>query len=292
MQNRTAILTAGAWLLASLAANADIASSTLDAGGQRVTGGNIVMDASLGGIGGVATGGVVTAKQGYIGQLTDVTNLTITATPASVNEGGTVQLVGLARLDDATALAVAGSNIVWRPVVYPVSALSPDGQATASTVYSSTTGIVTGAYLGVSGTGTFLVLDNNSDNWGLYAGDQIPDSWQVAYFGTNNPAGMAGATNATGENNLYTFIADLNPTNPSSELTIVAVSNQSAGRVVQFVPSSTGRMYRLLYATNLLAGGWTNLPGAEVVQGAGGAMSLTDTNSAAVRFYRIGVQMP
>jgi hypothetical protein len=292
MKNRILTLAGASWLLAVLVSGAAVAAATLDSGGQRVTGGNVTIDGSLGGISGISTGTAATAKHGYIGQLTDVTNLTVTATPGSVNEGSSVQLAGLARLDDATALAVVASNIVWRPVVYPVSSLTTDGLATASIVYSNTTGVVTGAYLGIGGTGTFLVLDSNSDNWGLYAGDQIPDSWQVAYFGTNSPAGAAGSTNATGESNLYTFIADLNPTNPTSELIIVAVSNQVAGSTVRFTPSSTGRMYRLLYSTNLLAAGWTNLPGAVAIPGAGGTMSLSDTNTAVQRFYKIGVQLP
>lgn len=280
---------------AAQAGTADVQTcGTVDAGGQRVTCADVTVDGSLGGIGGISSdaGTAQTAKHGYIGQLTEVTNLAVTASLSSVNEGGVCQLTGVARLDDASVLALAGSNIVWLAHAHPVAGIAAVGQATASLVWSNTTGIVTGVYLGVTGSGTFLVLDSHPDNWGSYAGDQIPDSWQIAYFGSANPAGQAGATNATGRDNLYTYVADLNPTNPASALEIVTVSTLISGRTVQFLPSSTGRVYRLLYATNLLAGGWTNLPDTVAVQGTGGPMSLTDTNSAVWRFYRIGVQMP
>ena len=54
-----------------------------------------------------------------------------------------------------------------------------------------------------------------------------------------------------------------------------------------FRSSSTGRLYRLMYATNLLSGVWTNLPGVTPAPGLPGEMTLSDTNTAPVRFYRV-----
>lgn len=286
-------LLAGA-LVQSAAAAGETPCATLDAGGCRVTGGGVTIDGSLGGIGGLAIddSAVQSLRHGYIGQLTDVTTLTVTAVPGAVNEGDSCQLVAVAGLDDATALAVAGGEIAWAVPVHPLAGIAADGQATAALVCSNTPGVASGGYLGVSGAGALLVLDRDPDNWGLYAGDGVPDGWQVGYFGPANPAGRAGATNCTGQLNRYSYIADLCPTNPASLLEIVAISNQPLARTVHFLPSSTGRQYRLLYTTNLLVGAWSNLPGVAPVQGAGGPMLLVDTNTAPARFYRIGVQLP
>lgn len=265
-------------------------NDTTDGGGQRATSANYTMDGSVGGIGGISSNVAPpeTLKAGYIGQLTEVTNLAVTASPAATNENATSQLGGIAGLDDATVTVLAGSNILWSAPGFPISSISAAGLATAMSVYSNTFGTVTGCYLGMTGSG----MDSNPDNFGSYAGDGLPDGWQVRYFGTNNPLGMACATNCTGQNNLYTYIADLDPTNPASVFEVVAVSNQPPDRVVCFRTTSTGRVYRLLYATNLVSGVWTNLPGATWTPGLAGQMSLCDTNAAAVRFYRIHVQVP
>ncbi len=268
-------------------------ASVIDGGGQRTASSGYTMDASLGGIGGVCTNSATTVlKAGYVGQLTEVTNLLVIASPVAANEGSVLQLTGLAGLDDGTVSALAGSNILWATPGFPIASITPAGAATAAVVWSNTYGAVTGGYLGVSGLGLVLVLDSNPDNYGLYAGDQVPDWWQVRYFGVNNPLGMAGATNCTGRENRYTYIADLDPTDPASVFEIVAISNQPPSRVVCFRATSTGRVYRLLYAPNLVGGVWTNLPGEMPAPGVAGQMSLCDTNAAAVRFYRVGVQVP
>lgn len=268
-------------------------ATAIDSGGQRASSASYRNDGSIGGIGGVSSnaGGGQTVKSGYVGQLTDVTNLTVTATPGTVNEGGTSQLNGLAGLDDATVVVVEGSNIVWRAPVYPIAAVGSAGVATAAQVYADASATATGNYLAVSGSGLLLVVDSNPDNWGLYAIDQIPDWWQCRYFGTNDPLGRASATNVTGQNNLYAYIADLVPTNPAAAFEIVAVSNHPPSRVVYFLPASTARVYGLQYSTNLLSGSWTNLTPL-TNWGSGGLSWLSDTNAASPRFYRIGVQVP
>ena len=112
----------------------------------------------------------------------------------------------------------------------------------------------------------------------------------MRYFGVNNPLGTGTATNATGQDNYYAYAADLNPTNPASTFKATAVSGSSTNRRVYFAIASTGRYYCLQYSTNLVDGAWMNLPGQSPTQGVAGQMSLVDTNSMAVRFYRVQVQ--
>ena len=57
--------------------------------------------------------------------------------------------------------------------------------------------------------------------------------------------------------------------------------------------SSTGRVYAMQGATNLIEGTWTNVPGGGPRSGVGGTDSMTDTNeSPAGPFYRMEVQLP
>ncbi|MEI7880626.1 MAG: hypothetical protein WCI95_07095 [bacterium] len=136
-------------------------ASTIDCGGQRSSSAHYQQDDSIGGIVGVASVGVPNevARHGYVGQLLEVTNLTITASALSVPETGSVQLGGFALLDDGTAMAVDGLHIIWNSPVVPVSTISVNGVATTATVAVDTAALVSGSYLGVYGSGSFLVLN-------------------------------------------------------------------------------------------------------------------------------------
>ena len=266
-------------------------AAALDAGGQRVSSALYTVDGSVGMIGSAAAVGDAVLKAGFIGQLTEVTNLAVIAQPQAVNEGGTAQLAGVARLDDGTATTLAGGEIAWGTPALPVMTIATNGVATVTNVCATTAGTVAGAYLGMPGSGVLLVLDSSPDNFGLYAGDGLPDAWQSRYFGQNNPAGLASATNPSGRNNRYSYTADLDPTNPASLFQIVALSNQPPGRAVYFLPASTGRVYTLQYTTDLRSGPWTDVTPAGT-RGNGGAFWLSDTNTVSPRFYRVNVQAP
>ncbi len=87
---------------------------------------------------------------------------------------------------------LSGSDVAWASAVYPLASIDSNGLATAASVYATTNGVFSGFYLGLSSTGLVAVIDSNPDNYGSYAGDGIPDSWQVQYFGTNNPKAAPG----------------------------------------------------------------------------------------------------
>ncbi len=216
-------------LLSNSAWSGTTALSTLDGGGQRTISPNYTMNGSICGISGISTAvsPALTMKCGYIGQLYNVTSLVVTAMPAPVSENSNCQLNATAALDDGTVLVVAGSNVSWGVASYPIASIDADGLATCATVYTDTTGTVSGYYLGASNTLTLLVLDTNHDNFGIYANDGIPDGWQVQYFGTNNPEGIASAdADGTGQNNLFKYLAGLNPTNQASVLRVTNIVRQ------------------------------------------------------------------
>ena len=294
----TKVLVSVSWLGAATAVLAGARSSltctvndTADAGGLCATSANYRIDGSLGGVGATA-GPADQLRAGYIGQLTEVTNGVVTAAPGSVNEGETTQLGAVAGYDDATVTVVGGGEIAWCEPAFPVAALNSGGLAAGAAVYADTPAVVTGRYLNVACWGAFSVLDSDPDNYGLYAADLLPDGWQVQFFGINNPQGLADAINVTGRSNRYTYTADLDPTNSASVFEIVAISNLPPNRVIVFGATSTNRVYRLLYASDLAGGVWTNLPGQVPTPGQPGRMSLSDAPGTASRFYRVEVQVP
>jgi hypothetical protein len=206
-----------------------IRTDALDAGGHHTTSANYTMDDSVGDIGG--SGGAVsppeTARYGYIGQLYRVTSMVVTASPAPVSELGTSQLSAIATLDDGTILVLVGSNVNWNSLGFPIASISAGGLVTPAAVYTDTTGTISGYFLGASNSTVLVVLDTNPDNFGIYANDGIPDSWQVQYFGTNNPEGVASAdADGTGQNNLFKYLAGLDPTNDASIFRFTAISKQ------------------------------------------------------------------
>ncbi len=264
-----------------------------DSGGQRALSANYSMDSRVAGMVGAWTNanGSMTAQAGYIGQLTEVTQLVVRIAPKIVNEGASAQAGGVAALDDGTFSVLAGSNLVWVTPAFPIATLSPDGKATATAVWSNTTGFVTGRYFGVTGVGEVLVVDSDPDNYGIYGADGIPDGWQVRWFGTNNPLGVATATNSVGQANRYAYIADLDPTNPASVFRIVGLSNGVSESLV-FFTSSANRRYMLESTTNLQGGGWEKLSGAMPEMGNGGVFVLRNSRLETPCFYRVQVVAP
>jgi len=128
------------------------------------------------------------------------------------------------------------------------------------------------------------------------AGDGIPDWWRAQYFGRSGTTTNALSCSTCdpdhdGVDNYHEYIADTNPTNALSYFHILGVSN-SVGLAVSY-PSSASRLYTLYCRTNLISGGWTNIPSQADVRGSGGLDTLTDPSpSSGQRFYRIGVRVP
>ena len=119
--------------------------------------------------------------------------------------------------------------------------------------------------------------------------DQIPDEWEMQYG--LNPTNAADA-NSQGDgdpfNNLQEFFADTNPTNSASYHQIIAITNTTDAFVA--FPSSTARLYRLEFSTNLLQPVWQTV--LSNVVGQAGMTSVPDTNTPAFKAYRVGVGLP
>jgi hypothetical protein len=75
--------------------------------GGRAASTDYTIDHALGAPGGAAASTDLTLRGGYAGQLFEVAALTVTADPATIDEGGSRQLAVQAVLDDDSLLALA-----------------------------------------------------------------------------------------------------------------------------------------------------------------------------------------
>ncbi len=90
---------------------------------------------------------------------------------------------------------------------------------------------------------------------------------------------------------LQQYIADLNPTEPTSIFQILAVE-PGPPLTVHFEPSSPDRLYTLQFTDDLIDHDWTALPDTHPQLGQGGEDAISDTNAVPRRFYRVLVELP
>ncbi len=195
-------------------ANYNIATDAADAGIARTTSAAYTIDSSIGDLTGIsaAAAPAQTVKHGYVGQLYDITALTLTAASPTVNETATDQLAAWQALNDATFLAVPASGVAWSVQSGPLTSISTTGLATAGTVYQNTAASAQGIYLGQTGTLGLTVIETLPDNYRTYAADGLSDAWQVQYFGVDNPNAAPGIDfNHNGITNLLEFAFGTNP---------------------------------------------------------------------------------
>jgi hypothetical protein len=130
-------------------------------------------------------------------------------------------------------------------------------------------------------------------------GDGIPDSWRAQYFPnqpTNNvngttTNGLSCATcdaDGTGQDNLFKYLAGLNPTNPASIFMINATQPTPLGGFVVNWTSVPGYVYQVLDSANA-SGPWQDIGSPSTAAVNQVSMTYTDTTASAVstRFYRV-----
>jgi hypothetical protein len=281
-------------------ANYTVPTDTADGGGRRATSATYTNDGSAGGIVGISTvaSPAEIAKHGYVGQLFDVTGVSVAASPTTVNEGTSRQLTATATLDDATTIALAGTDVAWSIVSGPLSFISASGLATGGNVYVDTGAIARGGYQLSTGTASLTVVNVSLDNFGAYASDGLDDAWQVQYFGQppNANAGPLVDFDRDGQNNLFEYTAGLVPTDSASRfsITIAPVTGQPGRKNIIFNPLvlTGGRSYAVKFRPDLASGAWTTLTGT-TQSDTGAQRTVTDLNATgAKKFYQVEITKP
>lgn len=288
----SAFLVALACATSVFAATPALVNSGIVSGGRQTVG-TITVESEIGGFGGSASGGVVSARAGFTGQLTDLQSLAVTASPASLNEGTTRQLAVSATFTDSTTLALSATDVAWSASGGGLASVSASGLATAATVYQNTNGVARADYLGAFGTLTLTVANVGTDDFGTYAGDSLDDAWQVTHFGLANASAAPTADpDGDGQNNLLEYLAGTTPTSGASAFVVGINGATSGSRVVNFTPIAAGRTYTVEFTTNLATRIFSAIPSGLVseISGIRYVTDATATNSA--RYYRVKISLP
>lgn len=123
------------------------------------------------------------------------------------------------------------------------------------------------------------------------ATNNVPHRWLAGYRLTND-TWDAEAMKDGDEDGLAAweeFLADTDPTDPDSVFEVFEFQG-GAERAITFV-SSTARVYSVQYTADAMGSGdWTPLAGGMV--GSNRLTTVTDTNGAPARFYRVAVSAP
>jgi PKD repeat protein len=123
-------------------------------------------------------------------------------------------------------------------------------------------------------------------------------AWQLQYFGCTNCSQAQPGTDAdgTGQDNLFKYVAGLDPTNPASvfAFNVVSVPSQLVEKNLVFGPVAAGRSYTPLFSTNLLNGPWAPLTTTAAPPVTNGAqVTITDTNATQPqKYYQIEISGP
>jgi hypothetical protein len=271
--------------------NYTVPAESLDAGGKRTTSASYTNDGSAGGITGISTvaAPAQVAKSGYLGQLTEVTALQLTATPTTLDESATRQLSAVQLLDDDSLNMLLATDVTWSVQDGPLSGIDANGLATTATVYQDTAASAQGDYAGASGSLALTVLDSIPDNFGTYASDGLADDWQVQYFGADNASAAAELDpDGDGQTNSFEFTAGLDPTDSSSLFTVQIAGDSEGSQQVSFGPVVGDRTYTVKYKDSLDAATWETLQNTASDNGT--ERTVTDASLAAARFYIVEIE--
>jgi hypothetical protein len=269
-----------------------LATESVDAGGAVLTSADyqaVTGVAGLVGISAAADAPAHTVKHGYAGQLYDFTGLQLAAAGSTVSESGTVQLSAALLADDASVVPLAPAAVSWSVLSGPLVSVSANGLASAGTVFQSTGATVGGAAGGFAASLLLTVLDVGTDDFGLYAGDGLPDAWQVQYFGVGNPlASPAAQPLHDGQSNLLKFLTGYAPVGGAGGRFEAVGSVAGEGffqlQLSQVIP---GTRYRFQRSTDLQT--WTTLQTVEPVALAQPFTQLLPTTGTS-SFFRVIVE--
>jgi subtilase family serine protease len=123
-------------------------------------------------------------------------------------------------------------------------------------------------------------------------------AWLSQYFNCTNcvQALMSVDADGTGQNNLFKYVADLDPTNPASVfvLNITSVTSPPTQMNLIFSPVAAGRTYTPQFSTDLVSGVWLPLTTYTGPLTNGNQVTITDTNPIPPQreFYRINISLP
>lgn len=204
---------------------------------------------------GQAAGTDTVLKGGYAGQWCEPVGVLASADEPNVAETTSCQLSAALTNDDGSLTVV---RTLWAVLDGPIASVDSNGVALSSVVYQDSPALVAASSGGLTGMVSLMVLDTLKDNYGLYAGDNVADAWQVSLFGLNNTNGLASADpDRDGANNLSEFIAGTSPLNRADVFGIISICRHGGNQTeVVVAPAFSNRSYRIEGALSLKNPDW------------------------------------
>lgn len=193
------------------------------------------------------------ARSGFAAQLYDVVSLAVTPATSTVPEASTQQFTATVTLDDSTTLTSAAT---WAINSGPLVSITSTGLLTTGHVYADTTARITATHGELSQLVLLTVRNIGSDDFGLYAGDGVPDLWQVTWFGENNLDGRADKDpDHDGQNNAFEQLSGYSPLDATEMLRTHLLSWDGAEARLEVSRVLPGTVYGFETSTDLAA--WT-----------------------------------
>ena len=277
-----------------------LAPAAENAGGGVASGAGIRIDASNGGTsaGGLALAGGTQVRASFTGQICDPVELSVWADPASVVEGGRRQMQATAVLDDDSIVHPDPARMVWCESSDALTGVDSDGGAIAGVVFEDEVAVVRGIYQLVCDAIGFelMVLNTNPDNFGSYAGDGLPDDWQVGWFGIppNDDAAPEADPDSDGRDNRFEYLSGFSPLDVMErfELRVTGVNRAEGTATLQLNRMIPNRTYTLSASPDLDVG-FEVISVLPAVHETETDREFHDTGAMDPQlFYRIGISEP
>ncbi len=181
--------------------------------------------------------------------------------------------------------AAAGASVAFTLTpsnFYHLSAVYTNGGAVAR-IFSNHTYAWTFVWSNVASTGSIAAVFAPNT-----ATHNVPHVWLIQCGWTSQFDQAALSIGSNGCPVWHSYIAGLDPWNPTSQFTCTAPDDPAA-LSLRF-NTITGRLYRVEYATNLLGATWPVL--SNNIPGTGSPVAIPDPNPpGAARYYRVGVRL-
>lgn len=191
------------------------------------------------------------ARTGFAGQLGSPTGIALSAPVPGIAEAGTHQLSAEQLYDDGTRSPLPAGSITWSVLSGPISGISSLGLATTAAIYQDTSATVLGTSGPFSGGLTLTILNTLPDNYGTYAADELPDSWQIQYFGFDAPnASKYDDFDGDQIGNLLEFANGTDPSSTSSghqNLSYTGNDITPGSPLLEYAPDPNSFDYRVLF---------------------------------------------
>ncbi|MEM0966180.1 MAG: hypothetical protein AAGJ81_08550 [Verrucomicrobiota bacterium] len=271
----------------SAVGNGGFVSDGASVNAQISFGGNTV-----GTVSSVTTGGVQ-HKPNYIGQLYDITDLALSASPATIDEGETRQLAAEALLDDATTLNVATNDVQWSVFSGPLTGVNATGLASADRVFTDTLAMAQAIYFGLTEQLELTVLNVDTDNFNEYAGDGLADDWQVNFFGLPPNADAAPGANVDNDpyDNETEFLTGYDPTDPNDFFTFAIVDRTGDTNTIELSKIIPGTRYGIEQSIDIgISDPWTSFSSFTTQTEVLDYQVLDKNATETAKFYRVRIE--